>query len=398
MSVPGLFKTESVPSALLMILVCLTFLALSLGTAPLTTCGVASLVVWLCTGLCYQKLSSWYKQEWTTPVILLIFLPWVAMLWSSSMVNVISHSSRSYYWLFAFVAATAISSEAILRRVMICYVAGIVVTSLIVLFSYYAVIPGSLFMAGIILKGYITYSLLVVIAIALLAFFYKNTTSQRYRVLIAVLVVVLATSVTCLSGRSGYVALVLVSPWVFCTMFGRHRLMPVLVSLVVIFSLMFTSQKVRERIGKIPHEIKLYKAGDPTDTSVGARLEMWQSAWRIFTAHPLIGTGTAGIWHETNKVKPGHGVNHPHNSYLYVAANYGILGLVLYGWLLVITLKRAWLARKQLSGHAILAFSVVIMIGSLTDTQILSAATGIVLGFVVGIPTTELQKQEPCAS
>jgi O-antigen ligase len=181
-------------------------------------------------------------------------------------------------------------------------------------------------------------------------------------------------------------------------MFGRRRLIPILVALLVIFSLMFTSRKVQERVAKIPHEIKLYQAGEPTDTSVGARLEMWQSAWRIFTEHPLIGTGTAGIWHETNRVKPGHGVNHPHNSYLYVAANYGILGLALYGWLLVITLKRAWLARNYLSGHAILAFSVVIMIGSLTDTQILSAATGIVLGFVVGIPTTELQKQEPCAS
>jgi O-antigen ligase len=84
-----------------------------------------------------------------------------------------------------------------------------------------------------------------------------------------------------------------------------------------------------------------------------------------------------------------------HNSYLYVAANYGLLGIGLYGWLLIVTLKRAWRSRQQLSGYSVLAFLSVILIGSLTDTQILSTATGIALGFVIGIPTSQ---PTPCAS
>jgi len=86
---------------------------------------------------------------------------------------------------------------------------------------------------------------------------------------------------------------------------------------------------------------------------------------------------------------------HPHNSYLYIVANYGLLGIGLYGWLFVVTLKRSWRARGQLSGHSVLAFLFVILIGSLTDTQVLSAATGIVLGFIAGIPTPSTTE---CAS
>jgi O-antigen ligase len=94
-----------------------------------------------------------------------------------------------------------------------------------------------------------------------------------------------------------------------------------------------------------------------------------------------------------DKIYPDHGFSHPHNSYLYIAVSYGLAGMVLYGWLLVVTVKRAWRTREQLSGYSILAVLSVLMIGSLTDTLILSVAPGILLGFTIGIPTQRSSRQ-----
>jgi O-antigen ligase len=114
---------------------------------------------------------------------------------------------------------------------------------------------------------------------------------------------------------------------------------------------------------------------------------MWSDALKIFQRYPLFGAGTGAYQHEAKKIDPENSLPHPHNSYLYILVNYGMLGIGLYGWLLLVTLKRSWRARDRLSGHSILAFLFVILIGSLTDTQVLSAATGIALGFISGIPT-----------
>jgi O-antigen ligase len=257
--------------------------------------------------------------------------------------------------------------------------------------------PEATYLQKFLFRYYLTFSLLIVISIALLAFFYKTAARRSCRIVIIAMMVLLAGTVLQLKGRSGYLSLGLLSPWIFITMFGKRRLLPVLAALLITFMLMLSSATVRERFALIPREFKLYQSGSRSSyqlsdgtlvpSSVGLRLMMWKDALKIFRDNPLVGAGTASYQYEANKIDPGLNFSHPHNSYLYVVASFGLLGIGLYSWLMFVTLRRAWRTRQQLSGYTILAFVSVILIGSLTDTQILTAATGIALGFVVGIPT-----------
>jgi O-antigen ligase len=257
--------------------------------------------------------------------------------------------------------------------------------------------PEATFLQKFLFRYYLTFSLLIVISIALLAFFYKTAARRSCRIVIITMMVLLAGTVLQLKGRSGYLSLGLLSPWIFITMFGKRRLLPVLAALLITFMLMLSSATVRERVALIPREIKLYQSGSRSSyqlsdgtlvpSSVGIRLMMWKDALKIFRDNPFVGAGTASYQYEANKIDPGMNFSHPQSSYLYVVASFGLLGIGLYSWLLFVTLRRAWRTRQQLSGYTILAFVSVILIGSLTDTQILTAATGIALGFVVGIPT-----------
>lgn len=383
----------------LAVCVCLTFLMLPVGTALFTICSLFALAVWLLSGICFRDRANWQGQEWFVPLTALILLPWLGMLWTSApLEQSLKLAERSHYWLFALVSVAVMKPDSSLRNILLSFISGTTIIAMIVFLFLQGLIPETVYLQKFLFRYYLSFSLLLVISILLLAYFYKTATWPR-KILLIALMLFLATTITQLKGRSAYLSLALLSPWLFVTMFGRRRLIPVLAAMLLTFMLLLSSGTVRERIALIPKEIKLYQSGvsssyqlsdgSSTPSSVGLRLMMWKDALKIFQQHPLIGAGTAGYQHEADKIDPGQGFSHPQNSYLFIAANFGLLGIGLYGWLLVITLKRAWQSRHQLSGYSILAFLSVILIGSLTDTQILTATTGVALGFVVGIPTTE---------
>lgn len=382
---------------LIAVFICLSFFSLSVGTAPLTLSSLSALAIWLLSGRYYKDRTDWLGQDWFLPVCALCVLPWIAILWSSAPVDqAVKFAERSHYWLFAFMAASILKSERALRNVLACFVSGTVIIAIIRLLYSHEIIPRTAYLDKAFLGSYITYSLFVVTAVVLLAFFYREMSTRYGKFLISILMIMLVLAITQLNGRSGYLALAVLSPWICFTMFGKYRLIPILSGLLLLCTLMLTSQRVRERITLIPKEIKLYRSGisssyllpdgTTTPSAVGLRLMVWGDALKIFQKYPLFGAGTGAYQNEAKIINPENDWPHPHNSYLYIAANYGIGGLMMYGWMLVVTLKRAWRARKELSGHCILAFLLVILIGSLTDTQVLSAATGIVLGFIAGIP------------
>ncbi|MBC7963160.1 MAG: O-antigen ligase family protein [Steroidobacteraceae bacterium] len=383
----------------LALFVCLTFFTLPIGTALFTIGSLIALAVWLFSGICYRDRVNWQETDWFVPLTALIILPWLGMLWTSApLEQSFKLAVRSHYWILAFVSVAAMKSDYSLRNILICFISGTTVIAIIVFLFLHGFIPETVYLQKFLGRYYITFSLFLVISILLLSFFYKTSTWQQKLLLIA-LMLFLALAITQLKGRSAYLSLAFLSPWLFVTMFGRRRLIPVLAALLLTFMLMLSSSMVRERVALIPKEILLYQSGvsssyqspdgSSTPSSVGLRLMMWKNALTIFQQHPLIGAGTAGYQYEAEKIDPTQGFSHPHSSYLFIAVNYGLLGIGLYGWLLFVTLKRAWRARDQLSGYSILAFLSVILIGSLTDTQILSPATGIALGFIVGIPTTK---------
>ncbi|MDD2501563.1 MAG: O-antigen ligase family protein [Geobacter sp.] len=382
---------------ILAVCVCLTFITLPVGTAPFTLCSLAALGVWLLSGIAFRDRADWQGQEWLAPLLALILLPWLGMLWTSaSFEESLKLAARSHYWLFAFVAVSVMKRECALRTVLMGFIGGTTIIAIIVFLYLRGWLPETVYLQKFLFKYYITFSLFLVISILLLAYFFK-TSSRPYSWAIVALMLFLAAMITQLKGRSAYLSLALLSPWAFVTMSGCRRLPVIIAAASVALILMLSVGIVRERLALIPREIDMYRSGVSTSyllpdgtlkpSSVGLRLTMWQDALKVFQRHPLIGAGTAGFQHEVKMIDAGRAFSHPHSSYLYVAASYGVLGITLYCWLLAVTLWRAWRTRDLLSGHAILVFVAVILIGSLTDTHILAAATGVALGFVVGIPT-----------
>jgi O-antigen ligase len=91
---------------------------------------------------------------------------------------------------------------------------------------------------------------------------------------------------------------------------------------------------VHQRIQLIAEDLALYSADHHAESSVGARLIMWQAALSMATSHPLVGVGTGDFVSELIRMRRARLIpkfllefNQPHNIYLFSLATNGIAGL-----------------------------------------------------------------------
>jgi O-antigen ligase len=90
---------------------------------------------------------------------------------------------------------------------------------------------------------------------------------------------------------------------------------------------------------------------DP-EGSAEERFEIQRTAWRIFVDHPIFGVGF-GMYRRANaKYAPSLGEKDTHNTYLNLAAETGLPGLILWSTLAFSVLRYAYRVRKKvLPGH-----------------------------------------------
>jgi O-antigen ligase len=357
---------------------CLIFFSIPLGTAIISISGGITLALWFLTGqfLVLKDKDFLKNQRWIWPVIFLFFIPWIALLYSGDRSMGLRFAEKSYYWLFAFVAASLSFYRFPVRYFVKAFIAGLNLYLL-----YFIFFPSKI----IATSKHISFSLLYVCGMFLLSFYYKNTISKKSKVAILALFVVYFIALIFSQGRIGYLAFILLSPIMFFNFLKGRHLTKIILLYLIGLTLLFTSNPVQYRIGLTLRNIKLAQQGN-YNTPIGNRLYMWRGAIKIFLHHPVLGAGTGSYKLAMKQYKHNSLVHtHPHNSFLYMAVSFGILGLSILIWLFYILIKTSLHYKDTILGFFILSCTLVILIGSLTDTQILSCSTGIMLALITGL-------------
>lgn len=72
-----------------------------------------------------------------------------------------------------------------------------------------------------------------------------------------------------------------------------------------------------------------------------SRLELWETNWRLIREHWLLGTGPAGyaIYYMTYNRADARST---HNNYFDIAAQFGVIGFVVWIWLSVVAIREGW--------------------------------------------------------
>lgn len=150
--------------------------------------------------------------------------------------------------------------------------------------------------------------------------------------------------------RGGWIGLPLIA-LIFFRVYHQYfslRLKTLLISAVVALAVVIYSVPqfgVQQRVHEAINNVTLYSQGS-SDTSVGARFEMWKGASQLFLAKPLLGWGKANYQDAmADLVAQGKAsplvlpFGHPHNELLNNAAKQGIVGILALLFLYVVPLR-----------------------------------------------------------
>lgn len=375
----------------------LTFFFLPLSTALTSVFSVLFLIISIITMARIDWPARWREQNhWMLPLLLFFLLPFTALLWSiDPEPDYINLLHKNYYWLLAVAVSSLSFYEIKLKHILIALIISVEFNVISLLLAALQIISPSGVLFAFMQRGYITYSLLLVFVTALLSFWSRQSVKKFFRICILSVVGMNICGLAMLPGKSGYLAFALLSPVILSNVLNIKGVRLYTITGLLLLGFCFVPQ-VQKRIIVAVQDVNNYSKGlneKVLDSSAGIRLFFWEGGYRIFKDNPVFGVGTGGYPYAMRALYPKidnrHIGSNPHNYYVYLLATYGLLGLLLYGWLLFATIKKAWPYRNRWGGFAVITGVFVISVGCFSDITPLSQATGILFGFLVGFPVDE---------
>ena len=379
------------------------FFFLPLSKALLFISLAIALLLFVASGGFMRALRCWRTLPWTVPAALLAALPLLSLAIHPHVDKPWSHLETSYYWLFALLTFLAASQMPILQwmRALLC---GVFLTFCYVqlpMKAWWPLDPPSA------TANYILYSQFLAIGVLLLSILYKFDSSRRNRGLYVAGMICFFIGVALGMefagiegrngmGRTGMVVVLLLLPFIITNIFTiQNRAKAALACVLVSVALLMTPT-VQMRIKDGANDMQLLQH-NVTQTSLGYRTEMWKTAWGVFRSHPLLGAGPAGFeraWNSVPRDGAAKAFVEPHNAFLYYASSYGMLGLGALLCLYAAMLWTGWRQRQTMAGSIVLAFALVLVLSSFTNTIFMGAVSRAWLMLFVGLQGALLYRPE----
>lgn len=138
------------------------------------------------------------------------------------------------------------------------------------------------------------------------------------------------------TGRTGQVAFLALVPLALYGWIGwRGLLASALAVPVMAVGAYFASTTVHQRVNQTVTDIVGFKAGN-ADSNDGLRMDFWVHAVGFIREAPMLGVGTGGYATKYKEVAVREGLtgnrvsDNPHNEYLLIASQQGVIGLALF--------------------------------------------------------------------
>jgi O-antigen ligase len=244
--------------------------------------------------------------------------------------------------------------------------------------------------AGHSFKHSITHGWLSAIAAFAFALIAWRQPHWLHRVLFAALALVAAKNVIWVGiSRTGYLVLTLLVLY-FC--FARFRVRGLVIAglvLAISFSAVYgVSETFRERVDTIVVDEGDWRSNWPSRESVTVRLEWYRDSLNVVLGHPLVGVGT-GAFPKTlaENAKGGSAIYapNPHNEYLVIAMQTGLIGLALLLHLFWRQLTQAPRLASPLETHLARGLVIAIAAGCLFNSFLLDHTEGLFYAWFTGL-------------
>lgn len=345
---------------------------------------LAAFLLFIASGDFVKAVKNWRNLPWTTPAIVLALLPLIWSLMPGNGDLQFTNLQLSYYWLFAFLVFLASSQMSIVPW-MHAFLGGVFVVLCYTQLTARGWWPFK--HAPSASANYILYSQFLAAAIVLLSVLYKHADCRRKKIVYLTGMGLFFLGVASGYGRTGLLIVVILLPYIFLNIFRVPSIFKVIIGCLVASFVLAMSPAVQTRINHAVQDVALFRQ-EVTETSLGYRFEMWETAWEVFRRNPVFGASPAGFraaW--TNKIsdEDAKDFREPHNAFLFYASSYGGIGLASLIWLYLALLWTGWRQRHSLEGSIVFAFAVIAVLSSFTNTIFMGAVSLAWLMLFIGL-------------
>lgn len=229
-----------------------------------------------------------------------------------------------------------------------------------------------------VFKSRITQNFLMAFAIYLFAIEAIRNRKLRW-VYVSVILLALYNMLFLVYGRTGYLILASLIGLLMYQQFKWRGLGYAILLVLALGTLAYSvSDGLRQRIDEFPSDLQDYMAGRDKKTPVGYRLDFYKNSIILISRHPIFGTGTGSFksqYRELAIEERTFSSANPHNEYMNIAVQLGLVGLALFLYLLYTQWRLSGKLGPDFSRQAqglIIAFAV----GSLFNSLLLDFTEG----------------------
>ena len=319
----------------------ITAIAAPISTAVTSVALVLMLLTWLMSGQVWQGLKMSAGQP--AGKMLLVFFAWLVISsfyadtsWADRVTTLSSWKKLA----FTFVLLGLFTQTQWKTRFVYYYLAVMSFAAVITLclWSLDIQVRGPADMAGIIMTNYTSQSFAFIAAVLCCICLLKEPLSRQKKLLLVGMIVLFIFNIFFVSAsRSGYLALPVAVVFLFVNLYGFKKLPYILATMASALLLVaLTSSTLQQRIKLAVEENKSSHTSESL-TSIGVRDIFRQNTLELIQKKPLIGYGTSAFEsvygaYAATKYQDwrGESVSDPHNQYLFVWLENGLVGLLLF--------------------------------------------------------------------
>ena len=198
-------------------------------------------------------------------------------------------------------------------------------------------------------------------------------------------------------GRTGYVILLVLLGWLAWSTLARHARKlgrvwgwrqgaAVMLASVTLAVLAYqVSPRLHDRANLVALEYQAWQPDHGKDSSTGQRLDFYYNTLQIIRQQPVFGVGTGGFPAAFAQQTQGKDVlqtRNPHNEYLMVTAQTGVIGLALLLYLFYTQWRCAPLLETPFRQDAARGLVLAYMVNSMFNSPLLDHADGLLFAFM----------------
>lgn len=367
-------------------------IAAPISTAVTSVAMTAILLIWLISGQALQTLKISYQQPLGKMVLLFIAWLFIGALYADTDWHQKITTLLSWKKLFVvFILLGFFTQDFWKRRFVQSFLVVMFIAAIVAAISWacgWELKPGQ--NPGIIMTNNSAQSTALIAATLCGLFMLQeplSTVQKRWTG--AAIALFLFDIFFVGTSRSPYLAATVAMIFATITIYG-HKKAPHIIGIALLGLILigFSSTRLQERIKLALNEHATYQTSDH-DTSIGIRVILFENTVELIKKRPVFGYGTSSFEKAygeqvTGKYNDWRGKvgPDPHNQYLFVWLENGLIGLILFAGYIFVAIRQGLSNRPY--GAIAASFLVAICTSSLFNSHFKTFPEGFLLAFLMG--------------